>query len=158
MSDSETNQSTQVNTKENSTAMTPSATDPVMTTDQALLKLISTNKKQLFYQRILALAAVGIFVVILYTVMTVVPRITATLTNLDGVVADAGNSLKEIDKMVAEMESASKNLNELVDANAEPLTDAVEKLGNVDFDGLNQAITDLQDAVHPMASFFNKFR
>ena len=60
--------------------------------------------------------------------------------------------------MVSEMTTASKNLNELVNENAGPLTEAVKNMSNVDFDGLNKAITDLQDTVGPMANFFNRFR
>ena len=33
-----------------------------------------------------------------------------------------------------------------------------DEMTKVDFDGLNKAIKDLQDAVSPVANFFNKFR
>lgn len=159
MSENDINQNTQMNTAApNNAPVMTQATAPVMTTDQALLKLISTGRKQLFYQRILALAAVGIFAVILYTVITIVPKITSTLDNVDQVISDATASIEQIDGMVAEMTDASRNLNKLVDENAEPLTTAVQNLSDVDFEGLNKAITDLQDAVGPVANFFNKFR
>ena len=60
--------------------------------------------------------------------------------------------------MVLEMTDASKNLNQLVSDNSQALTDSVTNMSNIDFEGLNAAIKDLQDTVGPMASFFNRFR
>ena len=56
------------------------------------------------------------------------------------------------------MTDASKNLNQLVGDNSEALNEAITNMANVDYDGLNKAIKDLQDTVGPMANFFSKFR
>ena len=42
--------------------------------------------------------------------------------------------------------------------NSEALTQTVNDMSNIDFEGLNTAIKDLQDTVGPFASFFGKFR
>jgi len=42
--------------------------------------------------------------------------------------------------------------------NSQSLTDAVEKMNNIDFEGLNKAIQDLQDAVGPFANLMKKFK
>ena len=41
---------------------------------------------------------------------------------------------------------------------AKKMSPLVNALTEIDFDGLNQAIKDLQDAVGPLASFMSKFR
>ena len=48
-------------------------------------------------------------------------------------------------------------MNTKLTENAQSLTDAVEKMNSIDFEGLNKAIQDLQDAVGPFASFMNRF-
>ena len=42
-------------------------------------------------------------------------------------------------------------MNDLIVNNAGTLTESVEKLSNLDIDGLNQGIQDLQDALGPLA-------
>ena len=54
--------------------------------------------------------------------------------------------------------SATDSLNELVAGNSASLTEAVTSLSRIDFDGLNKAITDLQDAAGPMAALMKRFR
>ena len=47
-------------------------------------------------------------------------------------------------------------IKEFVDDNGENLAAAVKSLSEIDFEGLNKAITDLQDAVGPLASLMKK--
>ena len=121
-------------------------------------QMLNVNKKTLGWQRFAALMVLATFVVILVTALILVPQIVETLNNVNKVAGEVEQSLQGVDTMVAEMTSASENLNKLVDDNAQGLTTAVENLANVDFDGLNKAIQDLQDAIGPMATFFNKFK
>ena len=121
-------------------------------------QMLNVNKKTLGWQRFAALMVLATFVVILVTALILVPQIVETLNNINKVAGEVEQSLQGVDTMVAEMTSASENLNKLVDDNAQGLTTAVENLANVDFDGLNKAIQDLQDAIGPMATFFNKFK
>jgi predicted PurR-regulated permease PerM len=121
-------------------------------------QMLNVNKKTLGWQRFAALMVLATFMVILVTALILVPQIVETLNNINKVAGEVEQSLQGVDTMVAEMTSASENLNKLVDDNAQGLTTAVENLANVDFDGLNKAIQDLQDAIGPMATFFNKFK
>ena len=121
-------------------------------------EMLKVDKKHLFWQRISALAVVAMFLVVLVTAMTLVPQVINTLNSINKVAVDAEAAIGDVEVMVSEITSASKNLNKLVDDNDEKLTEAVNNMSNVDFDGLNAAIKDLQDTVGPMASFFSKFR
>ena len=132
--------------------------NPNQVGDGLLQEIRELTKKQVRWQRLSSLCMAGIFVVVAVAVFIMVPKALDTLANLNATVDQAQASLKEIDTMVAEMTDASASLNELVDNNEKSLTDAIEKMAGVDYDGLNKAITDLQDAVGPMASFFNRFR
>ena len=121
-------------------------------------EMLKVDKKHLFWQRLSALAVVATFVVVLITAVILVPQISATLSNINKVASDAEAAIANVDVMVDEMTDASKNLNKLVGENSEALTEAVTNMADIDFEGLNKAIVDLQDTVGPMASFFNKFR
>ena len=81
-----------------------------------------------------------------------------TLTNINNAAVKAGSSLDDIDTMTEDITTATNNLNELVSNNSVKLTDAVTSLSQIDFEGLNKAITDLQTAVGPMANLMKGFR
>ena len=121
-------------------------------------EMLKVDKKHLFWQRLSALAVVATFLVVLIVALILVPQVELTLSNINQVANDAQEAIGNVDTMVLEMTDASKNLNQLVGDNSEALTKAVADMSNIDFEGLNKAIQDLQDTVGPMASFFNKFR
>ncbi len=121
-------------------------------------EMLKVDKKHLFWQRLSALAVVATFLVVLVVAMILVPQVLATLDNINRVAKDAESAVANVDTMVLEMTDASKNLNQLVGDNSEALNEAITNMANVDYDGLNKAIKDLQDTVGPMANFFSKFR
>ncbi|MBO5620793.1 MAG: hypothetical protein J6N21_14595 [Butyrivibrio sp.] len=121
-------------------------------------KLLKLEKKQLFYHRISAVCFAGFLLLSIVTVGILVPKITTTLENINSVTQKVETSLGNIDDMATGITDATANLNKLVNDNATELTDAVEKLSQIDYEGLNQAIQDLEDTVGPFASFMNRFK
>ncbi len=128
------------------------------TRDHVLEEIRKFSQKQVVWQRLSSLCILGALICIVVVLFIVVPRVLETLDHINSVAAKVETSLENVDVMVNEMTDASKNLNQLVGENSTSLTDAIDKMAGVDYDGLNQAIQDLQDAVGPMASFFNRFR
>ena len=120
-------------------------------------ELLKIAKKQLFFQRISAICMIVIALTVVFAVIKVVPQVEATLTHINNVALKAQDSLVQVDNMTDGLTKASENLNKLVDDNAQDLTDAVKNISEIDFDGLNKAITDLQGAVGPLANFFGRF-
>ena len=120
-------------------------------------ELVKLAKKQLFYQRISSVCIAGMFAVLICAVIILVPRVSATLENINSVAAKAEVSLENIDTMAKSMADASDNLDKLVADNAEGLSTAVKSISEVDFEGLNKAIQDLQDTVKPLATFMRGF-
>ena len=137
-------------------APVPAANSEIVVNGNA--EMLRVDKKHLFWQRLSALAVVATFLVVLVTAIILVPKVSQTLEHINSVAQKAEAEIENVDGMVTEMTAASQNLNKLVDDNAEGLTDAVTSMSNVDFEGLNKAIEDLQATVGPMASFFSKFR
>ncbi|MCR5594904.1 MAG: hypothetical protein K6G12_03585 [Lachnospiraceae bacterium] len=126
--------------------------------------LIKKQEKQLFYTRIMSLAVVAMAVMVLFVCVIIVPKVTKTIGQVDiliNEVSDAidnvNTSLAGFDEMSTEITTAAEGINGLVEENAEVLSDSMNKLNSIDFEGLNDAIKDLQDVVEPLANFFNKF-
>ena len=135
------------------------------TSEQLLLEIKELTRKQVRWQRVSAAFMLGILTVVLVVVVILLPRVLLTLDGVDKATAQVSESITEVmktvdqvDGAVAELQTASENLNGLVEENSEKITDAVTKLSEVDYEGLNKAIKDLQNAVGPVANFFNKFR
>lgn len=153
-------QGTQNETENTNTAVTEQASN-----EQMLAKLLEKTTKQLFYTRIVAGAALGLFLVVLIAAMVLVPKASRVLSQTNELVADAGGILEsadlvlqDISTMSNEVTSVSEGLNGFIIENAQTLTDAAQDISNIDFEGLNHAIQDLQDAVGPFANLMNRWK
>lgn len=123
-----------------------------------LEELIKLNRKQLFYRRIGTWCLAGILVVVAIAVIILIPKVTITLDHINSVAVKAEESLANVDTMAADVSNSAANFDKLLAENSKELTESIKEISEIDFDGLNKAIKDLQDAVGPMASFMNKFR
>lgn len=126
--------------------------------DNLTVRLLKIEKKQLFYARLAAVFTCGMFLVMLYIAVSLVPRAVDTLANANkaldsvhGTIAEAQDTLGDIQDMSSSLIKTSDAMNELIVNNAGTLTESVEKLSDLDIDGLNQGIQDLQDALGPLA-------
>lgn len=126
-------------------------------------ELITKGRKQLFYTRILAFALCGLLAAVVIALCIVVPPAVRTINNVDTAVVGATNTLSKADEaldnintMSVEVTLASKQMNEFIETNSESVTQSMQKLQNVDFEGLNNAISDLEAVVEPMAKLFGK--
>ena len=126
--------------------------------EELLKEIRRDSRKNTFWQRICALCVAGMLAVLVFVVAVLLPKVNTTLAQVDELTLQATDAVGEVDTMVRSITSTSEQLSKLVEDNTQPLTDAVEKLGSIDFDGLNVAIQDLQDAVGPIAQMFNVFR
>lgn len=125
----------------------------------------NVNEKILKFQKLQTFFTAGIFVVILVAAIAVVPRAVNLLDQAQIVaekametVENADATLADISTMADSIAQTGEDMNKLIKANEATLTESLDKMSQIDFDGLNKAITDLQDAVGPFASFMNKFR
>ena len=135
------------------------------TSQESMDRLLERMKKQLFYTRILAVASLGLFLVFFLSALIIVPRVCGTLKQVNTVVENAGGTLEaanqalsEVSEMSNEITGVSTQLSEFITENAQTLSDAATDISEIDFEGLNQAIQDLQDAVGPFANLMNGFK
>ncbi|MCR5605433.1 MAG: hypothetical protein K6F69_01270 [Treponema sp.] len=117
--------------------------------------------KQTFYARLTMLFVGGIFIVVLAAVLMLLPEVMNTIGKYNDVadqaqdvVAKATVTLDNADEAIDSVSQASNNINTMVGDNGDDLTKAIENLSNIDYEGLNNAIVDLQKAVGPLAKLF----
>ena len=137
---------------------------PMNEVDQ-LAELIRKQSKQLRYSRIACIASVVMAAILLVTCVLIVPRVISTIHQFNTlmeqantVIENANTTLGNFDEMSSEITSAAYAINGLVDDNSEVLSESMNKMNSIDFEGLNKAIADLEAVVEPMANFFGKFR
>ena len=133
--------------------------------EELLKQILEADKKEVKYAKRAAFFMMGVFVVFLVAAVIVIPKVVETLSYVNNTVIAAGETLKgadeaivNINQMSTSITKTSDNMNSMLTDNSQALTDAVEKMNSIDFDGLNSAIKDLQDAVGPFAGFMNKFK
>lgn len=134
-------------------------------TVELLKKILESTEKETKYAKRAARFTIGIFLVLAIAMAIVIPKVVVTLTNVDAAVLKADDTMVQaqaaidnINTMSNSITETSKNMNTMLGDNSDALTDAVKKMSNIDFEGLNKAIQDLQDAVGPFATFMNKFK
>lgn len=139
---------------------------------EILEQILEENRKRTLYSKITAVSSSGIFAAIVLLLLLLVPRLSETADNVNAVAAQAQGILGEAETTLAAIENAASGLagmseslsltgesvNRLVTDNAAALADTVKQLGGIDYEGLNEAIRDLQDAVEPFAKFVNRFK
>ncbi len=130
-----------------------------------LLELVKSQKEDAMGQKITAIATVSMFAVITIALMIVVPKAVITLNKVQDMIVttktaveqtqtlvqSANSSLAGIDEMIA-------NVDQLVTSNNESLNEAMGNFNNVDFEGLNNAIRDLESVVEPLANLLGTGR
>jgi vacuolar-type H+-ATPase subunit I/STV1 len=88
-----------------------------------------------------------------------------SLTELDKLIAESGSSIAKLntvaddmDALIAQAGVLIENSNAMVENNTDAITETVNKLNNVDFEALNQAIHDLSAVIEPLARFASMFK
>lgn len=109
-----------------------------------------SSQKNLMYQRITTV----LMLVFVLAVLALVPTAFSTLNS-------AKTALDHMDEAITEMETALESVEDLADDAETAITSAetaLEKVGEIDIETLNEAITDLSDVVEPMSEFFGMFK
>ncbi len=130
---------------------------------QAILERIEASnagqekyaRKQYRMSQLTALVSVIILAVVLYAATALIPRINTTFQNLDLIMEDLNTITSELAK--ADLEKMINDVDHLVVNSEENIQNALQKINAIDIDTLNNAISSLNDAVTPLANFFNYF-
>ncbi len=112
------------------------------------------QKKTLMYQRISA----GLMLVFVIAILCVVPSLLSTLKATRETLAGVDAAVTDAKTAINDVETAMNDLSSFVNTAGNDLSSVTEGISKVDFDTLNEAITNLDATVEPLANFFSKFR
>lgn len=140
--------------------------------EELLKQILKAEKKEGRYAKASAFFTFGLFVILLAAVVILVPKVVETLTNINNTaisveatiteaakaIENAEQTIENIDAMSGSLTTTSDTMNSMLVDNSQNLMEAVNKMNNIDFEGLNEAIKDLQDAVGPFAKFMNRLK
>ena len=147
-----------------------------MSEQELLRELLIQQKKQLTIGWIAAGGVVLLALVLLISALTLVPKLMSTLeqtyttmeqayATLDEtrtVVAQAQKELSEVDGFIKSAADTLKDIDFVVDSisklvieNTEGLQNALDKLNAIDFDKLSRSIDDLYKVINPLTTLFN---
>ena len=134
------------------------------TSEDLLKKIYDNSQKQLLIKKIELACVVICLIALLVVVIRIVPRAVGLLDTLqdsasriETTMDKADKAMDDVSSMANSVERISGGIDEIVGENGTKLSETVEKMSNIDFDGLNDAIQDLQDAVGPFANFMKRF-
>ncbi len=137
--------------------------------DVKLLKeLLETNKKtekyakwQFIVSSVRSVATLLILGVMLYFVASTVGEIKlvasqaqVTLESIDGTMQSVDQVAKEVSSL--DIEGTLDNMNDFLVESKDAVGSAMMQIQELDIDGLNKAIADLQATVAPLAKLFGK--
>jgi len=125
------------------------------------------EKKRLFWSRI----SVALLALLVIGVLSILPTMFRTLNNANEAMVSATDALKKANNTLDQaqdimndlsgaidtMEVSLDSLTSFVDESSVSLKTAFDNINSIDFEGLNEAITDLGDVVEPLSNFFRKF-
>lgn len=130
-----------------------------------LKEIYNINKKRLFWTRVsVALVAVLTLTIVVVSLI-VVPEVISTLDSAQIAMTEANEAITQAETIMDDMtvtidsmEKALDSITKLVDDSSESLVKAFDNINSIDFEGLNDAITDLGNVVEPLSKFFSAFR
>lgn len=142
----------------------------------AVLKDIQENEKQeVAYAKkqsrvalITSMCSLAIVLVMAIVVISILPMLNTLMKNANDTVVKVNTLMEETDDIVENLNKVTsdlvemdyvgivKDIDRLVDEAQESITSAMDKLNKVDFDGLNNAITDLGTIIAPLAKLFGR--
>lgn len=113
-------------------------------------------RKQYRMSQITAFASMVILAVVLYTCSVFIPKVNVTYENMQLIMED----MKVITSELAESDinQMIKDVDQLAVDSQKSINEAMQKINEIDINGLNAAIKNLSDVVEPFAEFFNRFR
>lgn len=128
-------------------------------------ELIGMQKRMLLHARITTLCSLALSLALLIAVVVSmrwihekIDHAESSLTAIDQLVEDAGARLEAAGALMDSTGVLIDNANTMVTDNAVTVAETVEKLNEVDIEGLNEAIDSLNTAIEPLTKFANLFR
>lgn len=134
-----------------------------MTDHELMVLLVKKQSQNARDQKITAIACTVLGVIFAAAFVLLIPKAVIALNEVSHLTSEAEYTLQQIDDMTAQAQTSLSNIdtmvanvNSIVTDNTDYVNDAMRDLNSIDFEGLNQAISDLESVVEPLAKLFGR--
>lgn len=124
------------------------------TNEDLMSVLVKLQKKQLFYNRVIAVLLL-VFVLVL---LCLLPSMLRTLKTAEATLINANEAVLQAKDAIEQAETTLEDVSKFANEGTKGLTESLEKIQSIDIDSLNKDIENLGAVVEPMAKFFNVFK
>ena len=111
-------------------------------------------RRQYRMSQITAAASIAVLCIVLYSASTLIPKINLLLDDVQSSVSNIQVITQELAE--ADLPGMIDNVDHLVTTSESTLQTTAEKLNSIDFETLNDAITDLSNIIRPLGRWFGK--
>lgn len=111
---------------------------------ELLEQILEENRKRTFYARISMFVSMAVLGMLVLCLVIELPKINVLITKAETTLEDVQTTLDSAQSALTQVETSAKELEGMIDS--------------IDYEGLNEAIGDLQDAVEPFANLVNRFK
>ena len=132
-------------------------------------KPLNKQEQQLLFSKLTMIFTGSILAVVVLSALILVPKAMVTLVRLDHFITDAKVTLSNADTaltdiatmsttVTADISTITAEFTTFLKEDAAAITGAAEGIETIEFEGLNDAIHDLEDAVEPFANLMNRIK
>lgn len=122
-------------------------------TDDYLKQILEQTKKEATFSKVIAFIMLGVLLVLVIVMLAVVPRVLSMIGEIEQTARDAQAVVAQATETLGGLRTTVDGVEEMTESITKTGNALFDGIGKVDFDALAQAITDLQDAIEPIANF-----
>ena len=123
-----------------------------------LQQLIRRQEKGNLLNHITAIAECVLLAALIIVFSLLVPRFLKTVQTVEESMAQVQDFVDQAQASLIEITDLATDVDVVVEANSIAISDAITNFNSVDFEGLNKSISNIKDAVEPLANVANFFK
>ena len=124
-----------------------------MTEHELLVELLRSQKQEARSRKISAIVNTALLALLLGCALIALPRLQALAVQAGDTLSDLQLTITQAQQSLRAIDSLANDVDQLVGDNTEAVSQSLQKLSEVDLDGLNAAIKNLSQILQPMADF-----
>ena len=122
-------------------------------TDELLQDILEQTKKEAGFSKMIAFLMLLMLIILIIVLLLLVPRALSMFSEIEKTAKDAQIMVEQANTTLEELGTTLDGVGEMTESITKTGDALFEGIGKVDFDALSKAVTDLQEAVEPLANF-----
>lgn len=116
-----------------------------------LQKMIERQERDIRVSRITAAAECILLGALIIVFALLVPKFLTTVTRVQEAMEEVDVLVEQAEESMSEITSLARDADTIIMSNEEAISEAIENFNSVDFDSLNQSISELAQIMEPVA-------